>query len=215
MDNYDRTVTFIDSLYGGNTEFLDRLEKEAKKERIPIIRRETQRLLKLLLFGSRPKEILEIGSATGFSAILMAQYSDAHITTIEKYEKRFAPLKENIRASGFEKRITVLYGEALDYLEELAGKQKQFDLIFMDAAKAQYIVFLPFVLRLLKEGGILVSDNVLQDGDIIESRFAVRRRDRTIHARMREYLYELTHNEALYTDVLSAADGMTVSVKLK
>ncbi|MBQ7563146.1 MAG: O-methyltransferase, partial [Lachnospiraceae bacterium] len=86
--------------------------------------------------------------------------------------------------------------------------------IFMDAAKAQYIVFLPYVLSLLKQGGLLISDNVLQDGDIIESRFAVRRRDRTIHARMREYLFELTHNEALFTDVLPVADGMTVSVRL-
>ena len=214
MDTFERTAAFIDSLYEGNTDFLDELERTAKDEGIPIIRREAQRLLRLMLCSKEPQEILEIGSAVGFSAIFMAQYSAAHITTIEKYEKRFAPLRENIRASGFADRITVLYGEALDHLEALSKEDRRFDLIFMDAAKAQYIVFLPYVLSLLKQGGLLISDNVLQDGDIIESRFAVRRRDRTIHARMREYLFELTHNEALFTDVLPVADGMTVSVRL-
>lgn len=86
-----------------------------------------------------------------------------------------------------------------------------YDFIFMDAAKGQYIHFMPDILRLLGSEGTLVSDNVLQDGDIIESRFAVTRRNRTIHKRMREYLYELTHDEHLVTAVLPIGDGVTVS----
>ena len=102
-------------------------------------------------------------------------------------------------------------GDATEILKTL---QEPYDRIFMDAAKGQYIHFLPDVMRLLKKGGILVSDNVLQDGDVMESRYAVTRRNRTIHSRMREYLYELKHNDQLVTDILPVGDGVTVSVKL-
>ena len=145
----------------------------------------------------------------------MAQYSapDARITTIEKYEKRLGPLKENILASGFKDRIRVIEGDASDILKELSDEGASFDFIFMDAAKGQYLNFLPYVLKLLPAGGVLISDNVLQDGDIIESRFAVERRNRTIHSRMREYLYRLTNGGELVTGIFPIADGMTVSVK--
>ena len=113
--------------------------------------------------------------------------------------------------AGKQDAITLLEGDAADILKELTGP---YDFIFMDAAKGQYIHFLPEILRLLAPEGLLVSDNVLQDGDIIESRFAVERRNRTIHSRMREYLFELTHNEALRTVVLPVGDGVTVSVKV-
>ena len=101
-------------------------------------------------------------------------------------------------------------GDALEVMKDLDAN---YDFIFMDAAKGQYIHYLPEVMRLLKDGGTLVSDNVLQDGDIIESRFAVERRNRTIHSRMREYLYELKHNEKLVTSILPLGDGVSVSVK--
>ena len=208
----ERVVKFIHSFDRGNTDFLNALEERAKRDNIPIIRPAAQDLLKLLLAMKRPKAVLEVGAAIGFSAILMAQYSDddCKIATIEKYEPRLGPLRENIAAAGFSDKVTVMEGDALDILKELAAP---FDFIFMDAAKAQYINLLPHVLRLLAPGGVLVSDNVLQDGDIIESRFAIERRDRTIHARMRAYLYELTHREELVTSILPVADGMTVSVK--
>ena len=109
-----------------------------------------------------------------------------------------------------EEKITLLEGDAADVLKELEGP---YDFIFMDAAKGQYIHFLPEVLRLLAPGGILVSDNVLQDGDVVESRYAVVRRNRTIHSRMREYLWTLKHMDGLETIVLPIGDGMTVSVK--
>lgn len=208
----ERMNTFIDSLDTGNTPFLNVIESEAKRTNVPIIRAQVQSLLKLLLAMRKPTTILEVGCAVGFSALLMSEYApeDCHITTIEKYEKRIPVARENFRRAGREDKITLLEGDAADILKSLDGT---YDLIFMDAAKGQYIHFLPDVLRLLSEGGILLSDNVLQDGDIIESRFAVTRRNRTIHSRMREYLYELKHHQDLETVILPVGDGVTVSVK--
>lgn len=164
-----------------------------------------------MLALKRPERILEVGTAIGFSAILMSDAAPmAHITTIEKYEKRIPLAKENFKKAGKEDRITLLEGDAADLLKELTGT---YDFIFMDAAKGQYIHFMPEVLRLLAPGGLLVSDNVLQDGNLIESRYAVTRRNRTIHARMREYLYELTHHEQLETVILQVGDGVALSVK--
>ena len=108
--------------------------------------------------------------------------------------------------------ITLLEGDAADILKDLDDR---YDLIFMDAAKGQYIHFLPEILRLLRTGGVLLSDNVLQDGDIIESHFAVERRNRTIYKRMREYLYTLKHHEQLETAILPLGDGVTMSTKIK
>lgn len=210
----ERMSAFIDSLDRGNTPFLDEIEKVAKETQVPIIRKSMQSLLKFLLQFSKPKRILEVGTAIGFSALLMIEYAprDCHITTIEKYEKRIPLAKENFRRAGAEDRITLLEGDATEILKELEGS---YDLIFMDAAKGQYINFLPDILRLLAPGGLLVSDNVLQDGDIIESRFAVTRRNRTIHARMREYLYVLKHHPQLETVVLPVGDGVTLSCKIE
>ncbi|MBR4671106.1 MAG: O-methyltransferase [Butyrivibrio sp.] len=213
MIEQDRMTAFINSLDPGNAEYLDALEREAKATDVPIIRKDTQALLKFLMASSAPKNILEVGCAIGFSALLMAEYSgdDTKITTIEKYEKRIPVAKENFIKYDQNNKITLLEGDATDILRTLAPG---YDFIFMDAAKGQYINFLPDCLRILNKGGLLVSDNVLQDGDIIESRFAVTRRDRTIHARMRDYLYELKHNDALNTVILTVGDGMTLSVKL-
>lgn len=210
----ERLATFINSLDTGNAPYLNELERYAKKTNVPIIRTEMQSLLKFLLAMKEPKEILEVGTAIGFSALLMSEYGpkDCHITTIEKYEKRIPLAKENFKKAGKEDSITLLEGDATEILKTLEGT---YDFIFMDAAKGQYIHFMPDILRLLKVGGLLISDNVLQDGDIIESRFAVTRRNRTIHARMREYLYELKHHEDLETVILPVGDGVTISVRRK
>ncbi len=164
----ERMVAFINSFDKGNTPFLDNLEREALAAEVPIIRKETQRLMKFLLTVHRPAEILEVGAAIGFSALFMSQYGPegCHITTIEKYEKRISLARENFKRAGRQQQITLLAGDAVDILKELKGS---YDLIFMDAAKGQYIHFLPDILRLLSEGGLLVSDNVLQDGDVVES----------------------------------------------
>lgn len=208
----ERMVAFINSFDKGNTLFLDELEKYAKETDVPIIRKEMQTFLRFLLSFSRPMKILEVGTAIGFSALLMSEYAPAgcQITTIEKYEKRIPIARENFRKAGKADCITLLEGDAADILAQLEGT---YDLIFMDAAKGQYIHFMPDIMRLLAPGGLLVSDNVLQDGDVIESRFAVTRRNRTIHSRMREYLFELTHNEQLETCILPVGDGITLSVK--
>ena len=208
----ERMTAFINSLDPGNTPFLNQIEKEAKKTNVPIIRTEMQSFIKVLLAMGKPMSILEVGCAIGFSALLMSEYAPegCHITTIEKYGKRIPIARENFKSAGREDRITLLEGDAADILKELNGT---YDLIFMDAAKGQYIHFLPDVLRLLPVGGILLSDNVLQDGDVIESRFAVTRRNRTIHSRMREYLYELKHHPDLETAILPVGDGVTISVK--
>lgn len=206
----ERLVTYINSLDTGNTSILDQIEQEALDSYVPIIRKEMQQFLKLLLAMKRPMRILEVGTAVGFSAILMAEYDPVpwEITTIENYEKRIPIAKENFIRAGKEKQIMLLEGDAAQILPTLT---ESYDFIFMDAAKGQYIHFMPDILRLLGSEGTLVSDNVLQDGDIIESRFAVTRRKRTIHKRMRAYLYELTHDERLVTAVLPIGDGVTVS----
>lgn len=212
MITEERISTFISSFDTGNMPFLEELEQYAKKTDVPIIRPQVQNLLKLLLAMKEPKTILEVGTAIGFSALLMSEYGprDCHITTIEKYEVRIPIARENFKKAGKEKEITLIEGDATQILKELT---RPYDMIFMDAAKGQYIHFLPDILRLLPTGGILISDNVLQDGDVLQSRYAVTRRDRTIHSRMREYLYELTHHEGLQTDILPIGDGVTVSVK--
>ena len=208
----ERMRTFINSLDTGNTPFLEELEQYALQERVPVIRREMQSFIKMLLALQRPKRILEVGTAIGFSTLLMCEYgpADVQITTIENYEKRIPLAKENFRKAGQESKITLLEGDATKILAGLSGS---YDLIFMDAAKGQYIHWLPDVIRLLKKGGVLLSDNVLQDGNLIESHYIVERRDRTIYKRMREYLYQLKHDPLLETSILPLGDGVTVSVK--
>ena len=208
----ERLVTYINSLDAGNTAMLDQIEREATADYVPIIRKEMQSFLKFLLAMKKPARILEVGTAVGFSAILMAEYDPVpcQITTIENYEKRIPIARENFKRAGKEAQIALLEGDAAEVLKTLEGP---YDFIFMDAAKGQYIHFLPEILRLLAKDGVLVSDNVLQDGDVIESRFAVTRRNRTIHKRMREYLYTLTHSEELVTAVLPVGDGISLSTR--
>jgi len=208
----ERMIAYINSLDMGNTSFLDEIEQEALDTYVPIVRKEMQSFLKVLLAMKRPMRILEVGTAVGFSTLLFCEYAPegAHVTTIEKYEKRIPIAKENFRRARREGQITLLEGDAA---EILAGLTETYDFIFMDAAKGQYIHFLPDVMRLLEVGGVLVSDNVLQDGDIIESHYAVERRNRTIYKRMREYLYELKHEKRLTTSIVPIGDGATVSVR--
>ncbi len=208
----ERMTTYIHSLEQQESPVIEAIEQEALKAQVPIIRKETQSFLKVLLMIKKPLRVLEVGAAVGFSAILMSEYlpEGSHITTIEKYEKRIAAARDNFKRAGKEEQITLLEGDALEILGSL---ERSYDFIFMDAAKGQYIYYLPEAVRLLAPGGVLVSDNVFQDGDVIQSRFAVERRNRTIHSRMREYLYELKHHEMLQTSLLPLGDGVAVSVK--
>lgn len=213
IDN--RITEYLHSLEISRGELLDTIEKKAIGDGVPIIRSETAALLRSLTAALRPENILEIGTAVGYSALQMCQVmpENCHITTIEKYEKRIPEAKENFRKAGEESRITFLEGDADMWLKELKGKQ--FDLVFMDAAKGQYLNWLPLLLDLMPVGAVLISDNVLQDGDVVQSRFAVQRRNRTIHSRMREYLYELKHMEEFETAVIPIGDGVTISTRIR
>lgn len=214
MDN-QRITDYIRSLEPEGDPLLEEIGREAREAFVPIIRRETGALLKTLVAGVNPGAILELGTAVGYSALLMASVMDkkCHITTIEKYEKRIPQALENFRRAGRGGDITLLRGDAGELMKTLPGNA--FDFIFMDGAKGQYIRWLPEAVRLLSPGGMLVSDNVFQDGDILESRFAVERRNRTIHSRMREYLFVLKHTPELETAVVPIGDGVTISVKKK
>lgn len=209
----ERMRTYINSLDPGNTEFLENLEKDALSSGVPIIRREMQSFIKVLLAVKKPKRILEVGTAVGFSTLLMCEYGlpDLEITTIENYEKRIPVAKENFLRAGRNGQITLLEGDAGQILKELEGK---YDLIFMDAAKGQYIHWLEDVIRLLAPEGILLSDNVLQEGELIESHYLVERRNRTIYKRMREYLYTLKHDKRLMTSILPLGDGAALSIQM-
>ena len=208
----ERLASFINSFSVDYDEVVTASRKEAEENGIPIIRREAGEFIKMIILMNRPERILEIGAAVGFSAIFMSRFlnSDSHITTVEIYPPRIEQAKQNIMRAGAQDKITLLEGDAHDILPQLYD---EYDMVFMDAAKGQYGSFFDESIEKLKSGGILLCDNVLQDGDVLESRFAVTRRNRTIHARMREYLYSLTHDERLETGIFNIGDGMSLSIK--
>lgn len=208
----ERITSFINSMNKDDDGITAVIEQEALRDEVPIIRRETKEWMKTMLLIKKPKRVLEVGTAVGFSAIYMSQYLpvEGHITTIEKWEPRIEQAKVNFERAGVCDKITLLEGDASEILKKLDGS---YDFIFMDAAKGQYIHFLPDVIRLLEKNGVLISDNVLQDGEILDSRYVVERRNRTIHSRMREYLYVLKNHAELETSIIPLGDGVALSVK--
>lgn len=211
----ERLSEYIKALECDLPEYLDRLEQQALKDEVPIIRKEAQSLLRFLLHLLQPEKILEVGCAVGFSSAFMSEYmpKGTTITTIEKVEMRIREAKKNLAAIPRAKDVTLLCGDAIDVLKDLCEKKERYPFIFMDAAKGQYMNFLPYLMELLPEGGILITDNVLQEGTIVESKYTIPRRERTIHMRMREYVYTLKHMDELETVVLPVGDGMTLSVR--
>ena len=214
MRTDERMTVYLRSLQSAPGPYLRALREQAVSDGVPIIRPEMESLLRMLLAAMRPKRILEVGTAVGYSALFMAECrEDCCITTIEKDPARCLAAGEHFSENPCGDRITLLQGDACLLLKDLARAGEVYDFVFMDAAKGQYLHFLPEVLRLLVPGGMLVSDNVLQEGDIIESHYIVERRNRTIYKRMRDYLYELTHHPCLVTTVLPVADGAALSVR--
>ena len=207
-----RMRDYLLSLEPDRNDLCRKIAEDAERDGVPILKQETAALLKTMAAAKQPRAILEVGTAVGYSALLMASVTEPEctITTIEKYEPRIPAAKANFEKAGLSDRITLLEGDAGEILKGLSGP---YDFIFMDAAKGQYLNWLPEILRLLQDGGILFSDNVLQEGTIIQSRYAVERRDRTIHTRMREYLWTLKHTEELETAVVPMGDGAAISVK--
>ena len=210
----ERIRDFIYSLEAGQGELRDAIAREAVADRVPIIKKETGAFLKTLVAMKQPRAVLEVGTAVGYSALLMEMVlpEGGHITTVEKYEPRIEKARENFRKGGVEERITLVEGDAEDVLRGFGDGV--FEFVFMDAAKGQYLNWIGEVMRVLAPGGVLVADNVLQDGDVVQSKYAVERRKRTIHGRMREFLYVVKHMEGVETAVVPIGDGVAVSVKM-
>lgn len=208
----ERIVTFLHSLEGSNGTLCDSMEEYAHNHYVPIIRKEMESFLKVMLCIKKPKRILELGTAIGYSAILMAKEmsEDGQIVTVENYDKRIPIARANIEKAGMQEKITLVEGDALEAIPKLEG---EFDFVFMDAAKGQYMSYLEMMLPKVSTGGVIISDNVLQEGDIVKSRYGIERRNRTIHARMREYLYTIKNMPELETTIVPIGDGITISVK--
>ena len=215
MVEHERFESFLESIPDRLPEHIIRLEIDNIRENIPIIRKGSQRIIRFMLEMKKPVDILEVGTATGFSAIFMLEFlsKNAKITTIEKMEERAAKAEENFKKFDKNKQITLVKGDATDILTQLVSKGHTYDFIFMDAAKGQYINFFADVKKLLKYGGMLITDNMLQEGRLLDSRYTVVRRDRTIHSRMREYVNVLLTDKEFETMLLESGDGMAVSIK--
>lgn len=210
-DYISRYIRLIQPKYDG---VLGEIQEEALEEEIPIVPHETARFLSTLLTIKKPKEILEIGTAVAFSAGLMSRYlqEGGHVTTIDRYEYMLNIAKKNIKRMGLEEKINIIEDDAANVLPKLSGP---YDFIFLDAAKAQYIQFLPELLRLMPIGGILVADDVLQGGNIAKSRFSLPRRQRTIHKRMRNFLWDISHLDCLESSIIPIGDGIVMCTKIK
>lgn len=206
LNTYLRT---LQPMYDG---VLGEIQREAIAANVPIVPHETARLLSVLLELKKPRQILEIGTAVAFSAGLMSQYlqEGGSITTIDRFEVMLQDARKNIKRMGLENTIHILEGDAADILPALEGP---YDVIFLDAAKGQYGNFLPHLLRLLPVGGLLIVDDVLQGGSIAETRYSVPRRQRTIHKRMRQFLWDITHHPALETSIVPIGDGVALCYK--
>lgn len=205
---------YIDKIQPHCTGELGELQENSYNEGLPIIPNDVVRLLGVLLSMHKPEKILEIGMAVGFSASYMAGYlpEKGYIKTIDRYPIMIERAKENFKRLGVEDKITILQGDAAEVLPNLEDK---FDFIFMDAAKGQYIQILPEVLRLLRKGGIIFADDVLQDGRVAMGYDEVPRRQRTIHKRMNEFLNEISTNPKLKSSILTIGDGVAIIQKLE
>lgn len=209
FSDHDRFEGFLKSFPFELPEYLSLIREKALKDNIPIIRDDTQRFIVFLMKSFVPKRILEIGTAVGFSALLMAHFDSSltKLVTIEDYEPRIKAAEENFSHS--DAPITLLTGDASEVLKGLDG---EYDFIFIDAAKGQYPEYLRLIRPLLASHAMIVADNILQDGRILEPKEALERRDRTIHKRIRQYLSEIMTDSSLVSTVLPIGDGLAVSI---
>lgn len=208
----DRISEYIELLTDENSEYTENIRKRALEDGVPIIRRAGESFMKTLLSMNKVNDILELGTAVAYSALVMAESCDAKITTIENYPKRIEKAKFNIANSNYSDRINLIEGDVTSVLQDLISEGKKYDFIFVDAAKAQYVNWLPSLKLLLRDRAVLFSDNILQDGSIVESRFAIDRRYRTIHQRLRQYLHMLTHDRDFTSSIIPVGDGVALSV---
>jgi len=209
--NYPHILDYLGKIIMQDDPLLNEIEEYARKNHIPVIQRESGRLLEVLCTLSKPKKILEIGTAVGYSSILLARKLDGAgiLDTIELDENRADEADKYIKRAGLEKTIRVLRGDAAEVLQCLAHP---YDFIFLDAAKGQYIEFLPHCLRLLNPGGLLVSDNILYRGMVAKEGF-IEHKHRTITVKLKTYIDALLSDDKLLTSIIPIGDGMAVSIK--
>ena len=202
----EEIVSFMRERQAPVTDALKELEEFARRENIPIIPHETVAFFRLFLQTMQPKSILEIGTAIGFSALLMAeQVPDAKIMTIERNEEMIGFAKENFARFDQRKQITLLEGDAVDLLEHI---EQRFDLIFMDSAKSKYIVFLPEVLKRLEVGGVVILDDIFQGGDVARDIMEVRRGQRTIYRGLQRLFDATLDHPGLTASLIPLGDGI-------
>ena len=211
-----RIDDFISSLTKETDKEIILLKKVAIENEVPIIRDETKSFLRMILSIKRPQKILEIGTAIAYSTLVIHRaVPTATIVTIEDFERRIKEAKENIGKfinKDGKNIVTLIEDDATNYLNKISGSE-EFDFIFLDAAKAQYINWLPNIEKVLAKDGILIADNIFKDGEILESKFLIKKRDRTIHKRMREFLHEINNNKSFETYQYNIGDGISVSIK--
>ena len=214
MDS-ERISDFIRQYGSEREDILQRLRKKAEAEGVPIIREETEAFIRTITLLMKPRDILELGTAVGYSSIMLALTDESHesrIDTVEDWEPRIPLAEANIREAGLAERINLIHGDALEIMRDM---KKTYDLVFIDAAKGQYPDYLKEAMRLTRTGSVIIADNILQDGEIMESKFIVERRDRTIHKRIREFLEMVSKDERLETSILPVGDGITFSVRCR
>ncbi len=208
---YDYINDYIRNTIQKSEGILQELEDFAKENHVPIVHPEVAKLLQVLGMIKKPTRILELGTAIGYSSILLSEIlePDGKIDTIERYELMVERAKHNIKKAKLEDVINIINGDALEVLKYL---NKQYDIVFLDAAKGQYPEFLPECLRLLSPGGLLISDNILYKGMIATDDLVVRRK-KTIVKRLRNYLDILCSSEDLETSIIPIGDGVALSYK--
>ncbi|KEH98224.1 O-methyltransferase [Clostridium botulinum] len=208
---HDYITDYIRSLIKEDNEILKELKEFAIKEQVPIVQDEVANFLKFMVLSNKPKKILELGTAIGYSSILMnmACNGQCEITTIERDENMISIAKNNIVKYGFNDKIKILQGDCLEILPTI---DEQFDLIFMDAGKGHYNHFLPHCMRMLKKDGMIIADNVLFRG-MVASDDLVKRRKITIVKRMRSYLEMVSSDENLITSVIPMGDGVAITTR--
>jgi predicted O-methyltransferase YrrM len=208
--NEEYIEDYIRSILPKNNEGLQEMENYAKENHVPIIEPEVAQLLKVLLKTNKPKNILELGTAIGYSALIMAEATeDSQITSIERRADMILRAKENINKTPYKDRIKILEGEAEDVLLKLDEK---YDFIFLDAAKGQYMDFFIKCTKVLEPGGIIVSDNVLFKGMVASDKLVIRRK-KTIVKRLREFLKYINNIKGYTSCVIPIGDGVAITYR--
>lgn len=202
---------YIRSILPKNNDQLTQLEIYAAENHVPIIEPEVGQLLKVLLKSRKPINILEVGTAIGYSALLMAEVTNDNckITTIERRADMVALAQENLNASPYKNRIKILEGEAVEILPNL---EEKYDFIFLDAAKGQYLEFFNYCIEFLKPGGMIVSDNVLFKGMVATDALVIRRK-KTIVKRLRAFLEYINNLEGYTSCVMPLGDGVALTYR--